>query len=550
MGNKKKGMNKGLICFLCGLLIASFVLSACSSGNSDVASKSPKESDNKNGSNAGKSGSPKEVNLDGVKLSYWVPFGGTSRQEIQDFSQNLAYMEKEKQTGVKMEWIHPPEGQENETFAVMIASDELPDLIETAEKYKGGIDRAIHDGIYININELCEQYAPNYMKIINSDPELRKEVYSDTGNLMGFSMVCSDLPGDDWTITRENPWCGPFIRGDWLEELNLEVPKTIDDWTEALTQMKEKYHPEVVMAIEKTGIQNSTGVFVTAFGIAPEFYVKDNKVLWGPAQPEFKNYLKLMHNWYKEGLIDPDFPTRDAKETESQYMRGQLAAKMQDGTALPLKTELEDIQFVGAPYPKLNDSSDEIHWTYRNNMERGYWTVITRDCKNPEAAVKWMDWGYAVEGANIMNFGPKGQTYDEKNELGMPQYFKEFAPPNWDIKNEVFRRHNGPYLKSDYRSNPRRSIDRLEKFRVVWEEQQKSHDDWHLPPITLTAEEGAESATILSDANTYRDEMIVKFITGTEPLSKFDTYQSTINGFGIDQVCELYKTALKRYNKR
>ncbi|HBG76768.1 MAG TPA: ABC transporter substrate-binding protein, partial [Clostridiales bacterium] len=191
--------------------------------------------ENKKGADAGKSDSPKEVNLDGVKLSYWVPFGGTSRQEIQDFSQNLAYMEKEKQTGVKMEWIHPPEGQENETFAVMIASDELPDLIETAEKYKGGIDRAIHDGIYININELCEQYAPNYMKIINSDPELRKEVYSDTGNLMGFSMVCSDLPGDDWTITRENPWCGPFIRGDWLEELNLKIPETIDDWTEALT---------------------------------------------------------------------------------------------------------------------------------------------------------------------------------------------------------------------------------------------------------------------------------------------------------------------------
>jgi putative aldouronate transport system substrate-binding protein len=547
-------MKKGVIFFLCCTLVLVFTLTACAPKGPDTSgpAQTPSSGSDKTGgqSSGGDTDTPKEVSLEGVELSYWVPFGGTSRQEIQDFSQNLAYMEKEKQTGVKVEWIHPPEGQENETFAIMIASDDLPDLIQQAEKYKGGIDRAIQDGIYLNINELCEQYAPNFMKVINSDPELRKEMYSDSGNLLGFGMICSDMPGDDWTVTRENPWCGPFIRGDWLEELGLDVPETIDDWTEALTAMKEKYNPEVVMAIEKTGIQNSTGVFVSAFGIGPEFYQKDGKVLWGPGQPEFKGYLQLMHDWYAAGLIDPDFPTRDGKETEAQYMRGQLAAKMQDGTALPLKVEPEGIKFVGTPYPKLSDSSDDIHWTYRNNMCRGEWTVITKDCKNPEAAVKWMDWNYTEEGANIINFGPKGVTYEVKNDLGMPQYLEEFAPPHWDVRNQVFRLHNGPYLKSDYRSNPRRAMAHLEAFRVVWDEQQKNNDDYHLPPITLTAEEGAESATIMSDANTYRDEMIVKFITGTEPLDNFDQYLETVNGFGIQRACELREIALERYNNR
>jgi putative aldouronate transport system substrate-binding protein len=44
--------------------------------------------------------------------------------------------------------------------------------------------------------------------------------------------------------------------------------------------------------------------------------------------------------------------------------------------------------------------------------------------------------------------------------------------------------------------------------------------------------------------------MLVKFITGTEPLSNFDTYLSTINGFGIDRACELQEIALERYNNR
>lgn len=552
-------MKKGMTLLFCCVFIVVLTLTACAPKGPDtsVPDQTPASGSDKSGgdssdseSSGGDTDAPKEVSLEGVELSYWVPFGGTSRQEIQDFSKNLAYMEKEKKTGVKVEWIHPPEGQEADTFAIMIASDDLPDIIETAESYKGGIERAIQDGTYLRINELCEDYAPSFMKLINSHPDLRKEMYSDSGNLLGFGMICSDMPGDDWTVTRESPWCGPFIRGDWLEELGLDIPETIDDWTEALTAMKEKYNPEVVMAIEKTALQTITGVFITAFGIAPEFYVKDGKVLWGPAQPEFKDYLQLMHDWYKAGLIDPDFPTRDAKETEAQYMRGQLAAKMQDGTALPLKVEPEGFLFVGAPYPKLSDTSDDIHWTFLNNICRGNWTVITKDCENPEAAIKWMDWNYTEEGANIINFGPEGETYKEKNELGMPQYLEEFAPPNWDPRSQVFRMHNGPYLKSDYRSNPRRAMEHLEDYRVMWEKQQEDNDDYHLPPITLTAEEGAESATIMSDANTYRDEMIIKFITGTEPLDNFDSYLATVNGFGIGRACELREIALERYNSR
>ena len=130
-------MKKRLILFLCGMLIAVFVLSACSTNGSDASTKTqPSQTSSGDKTDADKSEAPKEVSLEGVELSYWVPFGGTSRQEIQDFSKNLAYMEKEKQTDVKVEWIHPPEGQENETFAIMIASDDLPDLIETADKYK------------------------------------------------------------------------------------------------------------------------------------------------------------------------------------------------------------------------------------------------------------------------------------------------------------------------------------------------------------------------------------------------------------------------------
>ncbi len=102
-------------------------------------------------------------------------------------------------------------------------------------------------------------------------------------------------------------------------------------------------------------------------------------------------------------------------------------------------------------------------------------------------------------------------------------------------------------MKSDLRSNPRRWMEDLENYRNVWDKQPA---DYVLPPITLTAEEGAEYAKIMSDIESYRNEMMLKFITGQEPLDKFDEYVNNIKSMNIDRVIEIYKTALDRYNKR
>ena len=41
-------------------------------------------------------------------------------------------------------------------------------------------------------------------------------------------------------MTVDSVQSGPIIRADWLEELGLEVPQTIDDWTNVLTAFKEQ----------------------------------------------------------------------------------------------------------------------------------------------------------------------------------------------------------------------------------------------------------------------------------------------------------------------
>jgi putative aldouronate transport system substrate-binding protein len=71
-----------------------------------------------------------------------------------------------------------------------------------------------------------------------------------------------------------------------------------------------------------------------------------------------------------------------------------------------------------------------------------------------------------------------------------------------------------------------------------------------LPSITPTPDESQESARIMAEVNTYADEMLVKFILGTEPLSNFDAYVNTIKRMGIDRAIEIQNAALTRYNAR
>jgi len=73
---------------------------------------------------------------------------------------------------------------------------------------------------------------------------------------------------------------------------------------------------------------------------------------------------------------------------------------------------------------------------------------------------------------------------------------------------------------------------------------------WLMPPITLSPDEGNESARIMNDVNTYRDEMVAKFIMGTEPLSNYDAFINTIKGMGLDRAIQLQQDALDRYYAR
>ena len=93
---------------------------------------------------------------------------------------------------------------------------------------------------------------------------------------------------------------------------------------------------------------------------------------------------------------------------------------------------------------------------------------------------------------------------------------------------------------------------------LIYPEQKKAPAVWSkdvitdriLPAITMTADEQTEFSAINNDIATYKDEMVNKYIIGTESLDSFDEFVATIEKLGIEEATSIQQGAYERYMNR
>ncbi|MFE0556766.1 ABC transporter substrate-binding protein [Paenibacillus sp. FSL W8-0187] len=488
------------------------------------------------------------------QLTYWVSLNGNASATMQDMNGIAAYQELEKTTGTKVKFQHPPAGQEADAFNIMVSSGNLPDVVEYGwANVSGGPDKAISDGSIIRLNELIEEHAPNVSKLLNEHPEYKKLITTDGGNIYVFPFI----RGDEYLLTFN----GLIIRQDWLDQLKLSVPETIDEWYEVLKAFKTK-DPNgngqadeipLLLDMDMTAINHA---FVGAWGITTGFYQVDGKVKYGPIQPEFKSYLETMSKWYAEGLIDQDYAAtdstlKDAKVTNNQVgaFSGYMGSSLGRYSELMLKSN-PNVDLVGAPNVVLKKGDTPI-LGQKDSPFNGFGAAITKANKFPAETVKWLDYKYGEEGHMLFNFGVEGVSYDMKD--GYPTYTDEVMknPDGLSITQALSKynlaSYSGPFVQD------RRYIEQysaLPQQKAAIETWMKAENDRLMPIISPTAEESTRYASIMNDINTYYEEMVNKFIMGVEPISGFDQFVQTVQGMGIEEALQIQQAALDRFNSR
>jgi len=490
------------------------------------------------------------VNLNTAELSYYANLAETPpAKEIM------------KRTGITLEFVHPPAGQGNEQFNLMVAGRELTDIVAGYfyDVYKGGVKAAIEDKLIIDPAPLVEKYAPNFKRMVLDHDVARKIVIDDEGTMTGFG--CSF--GMDLEIGTGHNYVGPMVRKDLLEQSGLPLPETMDDWYVLLNKFKE-----MGVKIPFTWGHNGKdwdpmlGSFVfaaaydTAFnhGTQRGFINNNNTVAYGPINDGYKQMLTMFNKWYSESLLNKDFPTQTYLEhVKYQSSTGEAGAAVHHlfeyGTIAP-EMDKNGFSMIPAPQPVLY-KGQKLHY----NSEGGWWVsasgrYITTQCKTPEVAVQWLDWMYTEEARMITNWGIEGESYNIVN--GKPQFTESF------LADRV--RMNMTYAPNALKLNLDSTMDDEQYNLPV---QREAWALWGDPSyysatpnyrfkqgISFTSEENTRFTELMTEIRTYVEEMFMKFILGLEPLSNYDAYVSKVKELGIEEARTIYQQSLDRYNAR
>ncbi len=491
---------------------------------------------------------------EGETLTWWKELNNNVALEFTTMTDTPFAQGLMERTGIQIEFQHPPAGQAQEQFGLILADGDLPDIMEYnwLVNYSGGPSKAISDGVILPLNDIIDQYCPNLKAYLEANPEIDKMIKTDDGQYYAFPMIREEA---------ETVLLGPMMRGDWLEELNLEVPTTVDEWHTVLTAFKEEKGAiaplSYIYADQRIVASNPVAM---AYLPSINFYLgEDGKVHYGSIEDGYRQYLEVFSQWYQEGLVDVDLVSLKKDQVSAKMTSGQAGASVglteghMGAWITAGRKENPDFTLVPVPWPTVEEGATPIGGHCENRYSGISSAAITTSCEDVERAARLLDYAFSEEGHMYTNFGTEGVTYEMVD--GYPKLTDVILnnPDGWSLKTAVasytMNSSGGPYYTDSRLPEQTMTLDEQIKARYeVWPASDMRK--YLLPPITPNSEESREYATIMNEVETYRDEMTIKYIMGQESLDTFDQYLENMKKLGIDRAIEIQNAALERYNAR
>ena len=526
-------------------LVLIFVLAAC--GNKGAATDG--DEDKSSSVDVNKSGMP----IVDEEIDMTIFANKPAQNEDNDWNDILIWNHYRDLTNINADWtlVNPDALDEKRNLA--LGSGELPDAFFLSQLTNSDILKYGEQGMFIPLNDLIDEYAPNLTALMEEDPSIRKAMTFPDGNIYSLPALIEE----DFLSLRLS--ARPWINEDWLDELGMDIPETTGEFYEYLKAVKEldpvgggKTVPyggtditELVQWLSGSfGVMNR-GPSNTNIDLDPN---DTNKARLYATTDEYRQLLEYIHKLYDEGLIE---------QSIFSIEWGQFLANASDNLYAsmifydPIELFGEDI---GSQYNSVAAlEGPEGHKDY-NKLSSSVWVndnfVITSENENPAAAVRWMDHFYGEEGAKLYYMGVEGETFEEKD--GEIVYKDHILNPEGDMTFEQALAKELTWLgsingiiKADYFQGGESAPQSMEAAEKI--EPFVPDEIW--PRFTFTAEENRILESTGADIDKYVEEMRDKFISGDEDLSEWDEYVETIEKMGLDEMLEVYQNAYDRYKE-
>lgn len=270
---------------------------------------------------------------------------------------------------------------------VTIASGELPDVLIVNRTQ---LKQLAESDMIVDMTEYYDGYAS----------ELTREVYNSEGpgilESATFNGRLMAVPYADASVeSTQYLW----LRRDWLNKLNMEPPKTMQDLLQianAFTTLDPDGNGKddtYAMAITKDLYSGAMGTegFFAGYHSYPNMWVTTNEgtLAWGSVLPETKNALQALADMYAAGELDPEFGIKDGAKVAEMIAAGKLGINFgeQWNPMYPLNSNYQndpEADWVGYPIVSTDDELLKVPQKFRTQ----WYYAVRKDYATPEAVVK------------------------------------------------------------------------------------------------------------------------------------------------------------------
>lgn len=467
------------------------------------------------------------------------------------FANNEFLKELEAKTNVKIEWQVQSLNDWNEQKGIMLAGGELPDIIFGHQTFNDA-DIMNNKDLFLPLNDLIANYMPNYSKALEEMPDLKKITTFPDGNMYSLG---KNLPKRPVSCNQ------PIINKKWLDNLGLQVPTTLDELYTVLKAFKDQDANGNGDPNDEIPISGSKGIgmdLLNPFGITDIVGYKvmvnsDNTLTYFPTSDAYKEGIKWLHKLYSEGIIDPETFTQDdsmltAKRQDPNVARvGMEYAWTPDSNFGKWSSEYEVIAPIKGYDGKQYTGGDfnGVSSIMRNEV------LITKYCKNPEIAARWIDEFYTGE-ASIQNFWGGIGTVITKHDDGT---YTLNDPPEgtsadawyWDSSLRDF----GPkYISKEFEGKIILSPNSGDGLKVTLSKMAESTVTTPYPKVMFTNEENEERPTLVTDIDKYVESTRAAWVTEGGVDEGWDEYVKQLNAMGLERLMEIYQDAYDRYSNQ
>lgn len=465
-----------------------------------------------------------------------------------DMDTNETYIAKlwEEVTGVKINYLDWTQEQ----YTIALRDNDLPDAcyrnygLDKAGAYEMG-----QAGKLVNFMDYLD-IMPNLAKYLEAYPAAKLAATNEDGSMYCLPTVISTAGSQPNLV---------YVRTDMAEAAGwTTMPTTVDELLQMALDIQETYSDvEGFHAMNfKCGIEfdydkSIAETFLPCFGELVDGGLtadRSGNVVYAPATEQYKHYLEWFNKVWESGAFATEFYADDGTMATAARSNDLIAIDIISSGWSVDNFDSGNMELVILE-PLTSEYWSEQHWKQRQQGAfHSSW--ISTSCQDIETMCKWFDSFFATEDDPIAEgvwsistwLGVYGTDWVCETE-GSTGYTAINSLGGGDTIYYPFLGDTEYYLDAENNAFSIKCAGTMNNLRPYAE----------LAPIVkqlpLSVDDQDTADSKMADIYKYTNEMIAKFVTGETDIEEgWDSYVSTLEKMGINDVTSIYQTYYNEYN--